>query len=151
MPAITGAGIVLGTPAFLAPELVSQEGAFDGRADLYSLGCVAFWMLTGRTAFEAPDVMALLKHHSATPPTPPSLLAEEAIPAELDAIVLECLAKEPGDRPADAEKLWERLDKVPLTRPWHQRRARDWWERHDPETDTRPEVSATLGVEFEGN
>jgi eukaryotic-like serine/threonine-protein kinase len=140
MPAITGAGIVLGTPAFLAPELVSQEGAFDGRADLYALGCVAFWMLTGRPVFEAADVMAMLKHHQTTPPRRPSLLAEEPIPDELDALVLECLSKEPDDRPADAEQLWERLDQVPLTRPWHQRRAREWWERHHPQTDIHPQA-----------
>ena len=151
MPAITGAGVVLGTPAYLAPELVSQEGAFDGRADLYALGCVAFWMLTGRPVFEAADVMALLKHHSTTPPIRPSTVAEEPIPAELDALVLECLSKEPGDRPADAEQLWERLDQVPLTRPWHQRRAREWWERHHPQTDTHPQASTSVGLEVKGN
>jgi DNA-binding NtrC family response regulator len=151
MPAITGAGIVLGTPAFLAPELVSQEGAFDGRADLYALGCVAFWMLTGRPPFEGADVMALLKHHTTTPPTRPSLSAEEPIPADLDELVLECLSKDPGDRPTDAEKLWERLDKVPVTRPWNQRRAREWWERHAPEADTRPQASFAVGQESKGD
>ena len=131
----TNTEMTTGTPAYMAPEMANGE-PIDRRADLYALGCVAFWMLTGRPAFEAADVMTLLRHHAATPPMRPSLVAEEPVPAELDALVLECLAKDPRDRPADAEKLWEGLDKVPLTRPWHQRRAREWWERHDP--DARP-------------
>ena len=61
---ITVTGMVLGTPAFLAPELVSGQGSFDGRADIYALGCVAFWLLTGRPPFEADDAMSLLMHHS---------------------------------------------------------------------------------------
>ena len=95
MTPITVAGMVLGTPAFLAPELVSGQGSFDGRADIYALGCVAFWLLTGRPPFEAGDTMSLLMHHSKTTPSPPSAIAEEAIPADLDALVLECLSKEP--------------------------------------------------------
>jgi DNA-binding NtrC family response regulator len=148
---ITGAGIVLGTPAFLAPELVSHEGGFDGRADLYALGCVAFWMLTGRPPFEAGDVMSLLRHHSTTPPVAPSLLSEEPIPAELDALVLECLSKDPAGRPADAERLWERLDKVAVSRTWDQRRARAWWELHEPETDRQSQTPTTVRVEISGN
>src|SRR5262249_3787590 len=68
---ITITGMFLGTPAFLPPELVSGRDAFDGRADIYALGCVAFWLLTGRPPFEAGDTMSLLRHHSTTPPRPP--------------------------------------------------------------------------------
>jgi DNA-binding NtrC family response regulator len=130
---ITVAGIILGTPAFLAPELVSSNASFDRRADIYSLGCVTFWLLTGRPPFEAPDTVSLLKHHSNTRPIPPSSIAEEPIPAELDSLVLDCLSKEPRLRPASADVLWERLDKLPLASPWNQRCAREWWETHEPE------------------
>ena len=106
MTPITVAGMVLGTPAFLAPELVSGQGSFDGRADIYALGCVAFWLLTGRPPFEAGDAMSLLMHHSKTTPSPPSAISEEAIPADLDALVLECLSKEPSRRPASADVCW---------------------------------------------
>jgi DNA-binding NtrC family response regulator len=129
---ITVAGIVLGTPAFLAPELVSGQGSFDSRADIYALGCVAFWLLTGRPPFEASDAMSMLMHHSNTIPMPPSTIAEEAIPADLDALVLECLSKEPSRRPASAETLLARLDSLRIDHPWDQRRAREWWEQHEP-------------------
>jgi DNA-binding NtrC family response regulator len=129
---ITTAGMILGTPAFLAPELMSGP-AFDGRADIYALGCVAFWLLTGRPPFEADDAMSILMHHAQTPATAPSAMSEEPIPAQMDALVLECLEKDPSRRPASADALWDRLDRVPLPSEWNQRRARTWWEMHEPE------------------
>jgi DNA-binding NtrC family response regulator len=129
---ITTVGMILGTPAFLAPELVSNP-SFDGRADIYALGCVAFWLLTGRPPFEADDAMSILMHHAQTAPSPPSAMSEEPIPAPLDAIVLDCLAKDPARRPASADLLWDRLDRVPVGTAWNQRRARTWWEMHEPE------------------
>ena len=134
---ITVTGIVLGTPAFLAPELVSGEGSFDGRADIYALGCVAFWLLTGRPPFEAGDAMSMLMHHSNTTPLPPSAMSEETIPADVDELVLECLSKAPAQRPANADVLLERLSKLSIADRWEPRRARVWWELHDPEL-TRP-------------
>jgi DNA-binding NtrC family response regulator len=129
---ITTAGMILGTPAFLAPELMSSQ-TFDGRADIYALGCVAFWLLTGRPPFEADDAMSILMHHAQTQAPAPSTMSEERIPPEMDALVLECLEKDPGRRPATADVLWERLDRVPLASQWNQRRARTWWDMHEPE------------------
>ena len=129
---ITVAGLVLGTPAFLAPELIAGEGTFDERADIYALGCIAFWLLTAQPPFRASDAVSLLRHHAETAPVPPSSLSEEAIPAELDALVLECLAKEPAQRPRRADVLRERLDRLPVPR-WEQRQAQAWWELHEPE------------------
>jgi DNA-binding NtrC family response regulator len=130
---ITVTGMVLGTPAFLAPELVAGPGPFDGRADIYALGCVAFWLLTGRPPFEAADAMAVLRQHSDSAAPAPSSLAGQAIAADLDALVLECLSKDPALRPASAEVLRARLDQLAIPTPWDQPRARDWWERHEPE------------------
>jgi DNA-binding NtrC family response regulator len=129
----TAAGRVLGTPAFLAPELVSGRGRFDARADLYGLGCVAFWMLTGHPPFEAPDAMAVMRLHAESTPSAPSTASPVPIPPELDALVVACLSKDPTLRPASAEVLWERLDEVPGGRAWDQRRARAWWVEHEPE------------------
>jgi serine/threonine-protein kinase len=129
---ITTAGMILGTPAFLAPELVSSP-SFDGRADLYALGCVAFFLLTGRPPFEADDAMTILMHHAQTTASAPSTMSEEPIPPQMDALALECLEKEPSRRPASAEVLWERLDRLPIAETWNQRRARLWWEMHEPE------------------
>jgi serine/threonine-protein kinase len=133
MASITAVGVVVGTPAFHAPELVSGQGGFDGRADIYALGCVAFWMLTGRPPFEAKDTFSLLEHHSKTAPVAPSLFSEEPIPRGLDALVLECLSKEVGRRPASADALYDRLDALQVAQRWDRRRARAWWELHEPE------------------
>jgi DNA-binding NtrC family response regulator len=129
---ITTAGMILGTPAFLAPELVATQ-TFDGRADIYALGCVAFWLLTGRTPFEGDDAMAILLQHAQAAAPAPSTMSEEPIPQELDDVVLDCLQKDPVRRPATADVLWERLEAVPLAREWSQRKARSWWEMHEPE------------------
>ena len=130
---ITVAGLVMGTPAFLAPELGLSQVAFDERADIYALGCVAFWLLTGRPPFEADDAMALLRHHADTAPRPPSAVGGEGIHPELDALVLDCLSKDPALRPRAVEIVRDRLDVLPLASRWDQRRAREWWERHEPE------------------
>ena len=137
MATITMTGMVLGTPAFLAPELVSGRGSFDGRADIYALGCVAFWLLTGRPPFEAGDALSLLTHHSKTAPLPPSTMCEESVPADMDALVLDCLSKEPSSRPATAEVLFERFSKLSVAGRWDERRARAWWALHDPEVTAR--------------
>ena len=134
---LTVTGLVVGTPAFLAPELVTGPGACDARADIYSLGCVAFWLLTGRTPFEAHDAMALLMQQANIIPAAPSRVAPGSIPPEMDALVLECLSKDPALRPASADELWHRLRSLGLSKEWDHQRARAWWEAHEP-TLTQP-------------
>jgi DNA-binding NtrC family response regulator len=130
---ITKSGVVMGTPAFLAPELASGERAFDARADLYALGCVAYWLLTAHPPFESSQAVTVLMHHASTAPAPPSSKRPGAISAEMDALVLECLAKSPASRPASADALLERLDGLGHAAPWTQRHARDWWGVHEIE------------------
>ncbi len=121
---LTAPGKVAGTPGFMAPEQAS--GQFDQRSDLYALGCVGFFLLTGRSVFQGPNPMAiLLKHATEAPPAPSSLAP--GIPAELDALILDCLSKRPSDRPGSASELWARLGQVPLERPWTAARAAEWW------------------------
>ena len=129
---ITAAGMVLGTPAYLAPELVGGHGAFDGRADIYALGCIAYWLLTGRPPFGGDDALAILRQQSDALPPPPSSLSATPIPPAFDTLILECLSKDPTLRPRDADGLWQRLDRVPVTDEWDQRRAQAWWEQHEP-------------------
>jgi DNA-binding NtrC family response regulator len=136
MSPITVAGMVLGTPAFLAPELVSGQASFDERADIYALGCVAFWLLTGRPPFDAGDAVSLLMQHSTMTPSAPSAISARSIPADLDALVLECLSKDPSLRPASADLLGDRLARLSIA-AWDQQRAREWWQLHEPELATR--------------
>ena len=133
MAPITQAGVVLGTPAFMAPEFVSGGDAFDGRADIYAIGCVGFWLLTGRTPFEAKDVLSLFMHHSRTVPSPPSKFSEQPISPDVDAAILACLSKDPASRPPTADHLWGILDATTPAGGWDQQRARAWWELHEPE------------------
>jgi serine/threonine-protein kinase len=129
---ITVTGMVIGTPAYLAPEVLAGHGAFDGRADIYALGCVAVWLLIGRRLFEGTDAMTLLMHHSSSVPSSPSTMGAVDVPPALDALILDCLAKDPAARPTAAE-LPDRLDALALPRAWDQHRAREWWEQHGPQ------------------
>jgi eukaryotic-like serine/threonine-protein kinase len=127
---MTVANVIQGTPAFIAPEQALGAGDIDHRADIYATGCVAYWLLTGQQVFEGESAMALVMHHAQTPPVPPSQRSEMPIPAALDALVLRCLAKRPGDRPQSAKELFRQLDALPLV--WSDEQARAWWSRHQP-------------------
>jgi DNA-binding NtrC family response regulator len=134
---LTGPGQVHGTPAFMAPEFALSE-TVDARADIYSLGCVAYWMLTGQLVFDAPNPARMILHHVQTPPTAPSEIAEEAIPPALDRLVLRCLGKDPATRPESADRLREELDELRLEPPWTAQRARSWWRTHAPQALAGP-------------
>jgi eukaryotic-like serine/threonine-protein kinase len=130
--AITMENMITGTPAFIAPEQALGRLDLDGRADIYATGCVAYWLLTGELVFTGDTPMALLMHHAHTPPAPPSTRTELSIPAELDGLVLSCLAKDPAARPQTARELSHRLAAVDGADGWTEDRARAWWAKHKP-------------------
>jgi serine/threonine-protein kinase len=99
------AGLAIGTPAYMAPEMVHGEGELDGRADLYSLGCVAYYLLTARLVFEGESPIQTALLHVQQPPVPPSERTANPIPPALERLVLACLAKRPADRPQSAAEL----------------------------------------------
>jgi serine/threonine-protein kinase len=129
-PGLTNADAIQGTPAFLAPEQALGTADLDGRCDIYSAGCLAYWLLTGQHVFTADTPVALLVHHVQTDPVPPSARTELAIPSALDEIVLACLAKDPTERPQTARELARRLGDVELIAEWTEERAREWWALH---------------------
>ena len=129
---ITQDHMIHGTPAFIAPEQALGGSTLDGRVDIYSAGCVAYWLLTGQLVFSGETPMALLFHHTQTPPTPPSARTELPIPQALDQLVLSCLAKDPAARPQSARELSRRLAEVDGAGDWTGDRAREWWTRHHP-------------------
>ena len=125
-PRDTGEHALPGTPDFMAPEQ-TMGGVVDGRADIYAVGCVAYWLLTGQLVFTGDTNVALVFKHAHTTPDPPSARGVQPIPPALDALVLACLAKNPADRPASARELAERLGRIEGADDWTQERARAWW------------------------
>jgi serine/threonine-protein kinase len=126
----TAAGLTPGTPAYMAPELALGEHV-DGRADLYALGCVAYFLLTGQLVFEAGSGLQMIAKHIQETPAPPSQRSELEIAPELDRTVLACLAKRPEDRPQSAAELDRMLAEVELE-PWSEEAATRWWRTHQP-------------------
>jgi eukaryotic-like serine/threonine-protein kinase len=119
--------MVTGTPAYLSPESALGEPV-DRRADIYALGCVAYWMLTGRYVFQEQGAVQMMARHIHTPPDPPSLYSLARISPELDAVVLSCLAKDPAHRPGSARELADRLAQCDVGDQWSAAHARLWWE-----------------------
>ncbi len=136
---LTGAGITAGTPAYMAPEMALGQHDVDGRADLYALGCVAYWLLTGQEVFQGETPVATLLKHVRDEPVPPSQRTEIRIPPALEAVILACLAKDPADRPQTAAELSLRLQASLGSDPWTGYDARQWWLRHQPRSEPAPE------------
>jgi serine/threonine-protein kinase len=114
---LTAANDVVGTPAYAAPEVITAENAVDGRADLYSLGCVAYFLLTAAPVFEADSALSMAIAHAVQTPEPPSTRLGRPLPSDLENIVLACLAKTPEQRPQSAVELLELLRRVELPDP----------------------------------
>jgi eukaryotic-like serine/threonine-protein kinase len=120
-----------GTPGYIAPEVALGEPVIDHRADLYAVGCVAYYLLTGTLVFfDSNPVTMALKHVQAEPERP-STRTELPIPAALEDVVMRCLAKKPQDRPSSAREIAESVSACGLT-DWTDGVAEGWWERHLP-------------------
>ena len=124
-----------GTPAFMAPEIV-LGAEVDQRADVYAIGCIAYYLLTGQPVFEADDPRDLFALHLEAPPIPPSQRTEIRVPPDLDALVLSCLDKDPRRRPQDAASVLRRLLRCRSVDAWTNDAARTWWEHHLVELTT---------------
>ena len=117
-----------GTPAYMPPEAVRGE-ALDGRADIYALGCVAYYLLTGLLVFEGDTSLKIIASHLQAPPVRPSRRAGIPVPAALEELILRCLEKEPENRPGGADEVGRALKAMPID-PWTQAEAMAWWQEH---------------------
>jgi eukaryotic-like serine/threonine-protein kinase len=129
---LTAQGTFTGTPGYMPPEVALGEEPIDGRADIYALGCVAYWLLCGQRVFEGTNAMQMVIDHVRTPPAPPSRRTSQPIPDNLERLVLRCLEKDPAARPADAGELSRELEALGLETRWSDERARQWWSAHPP-------------------
>jgi tRNA A-37 threonylcarbamoyl transferase component Bud32 len=137
----TAAGLTPGTPAYMAPEILGGEGV-DGRADIYALGCVAYYMLTGKLVLDAESPMQMVVRHMTVDPVPPSRRTDRHVSPVLDDTVLSCLAKDPAERMPSAAALDRALAAVRVE-PWGEEQASRWWNSREGGGEGRRE-EATL-------
>jgi eukaryotic-like serine/threonine-protein kinase len=129
---LTTEAVVACTPAYAAPEIARGETLYDHRVDIYALGCVAYWLVTGQRVFEADSMMQMLFNHASTPPRRPQTRTELPIPSSLEQLIMECLEKDPDRRPISASLLAHRLSACQMPEPWTRERAERWWRTHVP-------------------
>ncbi len=130
---LTRAGGLMGTPAYMSPEQALGH-TVDARADLYALGCVAFWLLSGRLVFDDDNPMRLMLAHVSKEPPDVRTVTSGFVPEELAQLIQCCLAKNAADRPADARELARRIRaiNIPPEHEWTEQRAEAWWREHRP-------------------
>jgi hypothetical protein len=129
-PALTMANTITGTPLYIAPETVVAPETVDRRADLYALGAVGYWLLTGTHVFGGSSIVEVFAHHLHSVPESPSARLDAPVSADLENVLLACLAKRPEDRPASAHVLRERLRACAGAGRWTNARAAEWWAAH---------------------
>jgi serine/threonine-protein kinase len=138
-PKQTQENVISGSPAFMAPEMVLRDQPVDGRTDLYAVGCLGYWLLTGQLVFEAETAMKMMMDHVQTPAVAPSSYSEFNVPDSLDRVILDCLQKDPRLRPENADELVERLESCDASEPWTNQRSKKWWNTHMPKETAEPE------------
>jgi hypothetical protein len=124
---VTSPHALMGTPLYLSPEAVNQPDAVDARADVYAVGAVGYFMLTGEPVFMGATVMEICLKHVKEPPEPPSRRSGRPVSADLEALLLRCLAKTPGQRPGNAAEVLRELDACAPAGTWTAADAASWW------------------------
>ena len=126
-PRLTAEDVIHGTPQYLAPEAIRNSDSIDARSDLYALGAVGYFLLTGTPVFSGKSALEHIHHHLQTPPEPPSKRLGRPIPPKLEAVILSCLEKDPDRRPESAKALAEALKKCDDVTPWDELDAQRYW------------------------
>jgi serine/threonine-protein kinase len=135
---------IIGTPRFMSPEQILDPPAVDARSDLYSLGAVGYFLLSGCFVFEGTNAIEICAQHISTAPEPPSSRAERALNPDFERIIMQCLEKKPGERPASCAEIAERLQALPIE-PWSQQQAAEWWDTIGEEIKVHRELDAEFG------
>jgi serine/threonine-protein kinase len=155
-PMVTNANAITGTPHYFSPEAISAPNGVDGRADLYALGAVGYFLLTGRPVFEATTVLEVCSKHLLEPPIPPSLRLGQALPSDLERVIVACLAKSPDDRPQSAAALELALRACAEVTPYDALAAKRWWNgqakalRFRQKTGRQAQAPATMTIDVRG-
>jgi serine/threonine-protein kinase len=125
---VTVEGVTAGTPAYMPPELAMGTQAVDSRSDIYALGCVAYFLLSGRPVFTGETPVATILAHVRNQPASLSEPSSVSIPPALESVVMACLEKDPARRPATVADVAERLAASVPGEPWSAAQARRWWQ-----------------------
>jgi hypothetical protein len=136
-PHITSANAVTGTPLYLSPEAVNRPDQVDARSDVYAIGAVAYFLLTGAPVFTGASVMEICMKHVQATPEPPSARSSRPVSPALEKLVLRCLAKSQAQRAADAAALLRELDECSVAGHWTQADAAAWWAANRPQIKAR--------------
>jgi serine/threonine protein kinase len=142
--ALTVANSITGTPLYLSPEAIEHPEDVDAKSDLYAVGAVGYYLLTGTTVFSGKSLVEVCMHQVNTPAEPPSQRLGRAVSIELETVLLKCLAKNPADRPASAKELAAALRACPMADGWSDADAENWWRGYSEST---PQVSASPTTE----
>lgn len=146
-PELTGASATPGTPLYMSPEAIQRPDSVDARSDIYSLGCVGYYLLTGETVFGGSTLGELLLQHVRAAPEKPSVRLHEPVSRDLEQLILSCLAKKPEQRPASAEALEASLGKCGAANSWNREQAAEWWGKYEQRgaaTTVLPDAAAVV-------
>jgi serine/threonine protein kinase len=124
---LTQANVAVGTPHYLSPEALENPDSVTPLADVYAIGAVAYYLVTGTQVFTGKTVMEICMKHGTEAPVPPSARLGRPVSAGLEGLILRCLAKKPKDRPPGTRALAEELDLLDVFGSWTQADADEWW------------------------
>jgi serine/threonine protein kinase len=127
---VAGEDGIVGTPNFIAPETIRDPNQCDARSDLYSVGVLGYFLLTGREIFDGPTIAELCRKHLNETPVPPSQRLGKPLDARFESLLLRCLEKDPAARPRSATELAQQLTACNLTQNWTTDQRADWWIAH---------------------
>jgi serine/threonine-protein kinase len=153
MKALTHDDSFSGTPLYMAPEAITAPETIDARTDLYSLGAVGYFLLTGSEVFGGRNVVEICSHHLHSTPVPPSQRAVSAVPEDLESLIMRCLEKRPAQRPVDARTFQAELRACRDARAWSEDDARHWFNLHGvalnaTQAGTRVSGAPTIAVDL---
>ncbi len=143
---LTQGDVIAGTPLYLSPEAITAAGAMDGRSDLYSLGAVGYFALTGTHVFDGGTAVEVCAKHLHETPEPPSRRVGRPLPEDLESLLLDCLAKQPSLRPATAAELCRRLETCASFGRWTSGQASAWWREHGAAATARVREAQSMAL-----
>jgi serine/threonine protein kinase len=128
---MTAANALTGTPLYMAPEAIQAPNSVDARSDLYAVGAVGYFLLTGKPVFDATSIVELYQQHVDAIPDPPSQRLGKAVSGELEHAILACLEKNRAKRPHTARDLAQLLARCPMASQWSVEESEEWWSKHE--------------------